>query len=534
MGKVKSTIITVITVLAVLTLLLFSVISCDLPGGVERYNSILSNLHLGSEFTGDAYATILPEGVISAEEYRLSMPEDTTSTEYEDYVNSYVQSGSYYIERETLAGYTASGKADTDEEVEEALPLIKNDVENDAAILSERFGAMEYTSYSVSVVDEVAIKVSVPSNYTYAAYKGNDNDSYTTALSEASTSIYYLTLGGELTLRNTAIGGVAEDDYDSTRTLLNARANVADYFKSITVYSNGSVYAIKVTLTSDGEDWMNKLSAKVSGSDDAYIRFYVGKTSIINLTCDSTIDEDTFYIQVDDLATAKNYAALLNSVATGSPLSLEYSYSEVKSATSVAGSNTAMLTAIAVLVILIGIMAYSIFRYKKLGIVLSIMIVAFAVTLVVALFFLETQLTMIGLLTALMCLMLFVGSNYWSYEAVKKEISVGRTVQNAVKTGYKKTVSGILDLHLVLLVIGFLLAFIAVGEAAACGTIMIICTLASYCLHWYGRFMWYVTMSPVKGESAKRKFFGVKGKTFEEMEEEFENAAKNKKSREEV
>ncbi|MCD8371747.1 MAG: hypothetical protein LUD27_00395 [Clostridia bacterium] len=529
MGKVKSTIITVITTLAIVALLLFSVISCNLPGGVERYNSILSCLHYGSEFTGDAYTTVLPDGVISSEQYNYGIPEDTSSEEYQDYLEKYTKvNDNYYIETEVLEEY--SDDADT------AISMLEDAVQADAEIISKRLDTVGYASYSVYVADGVTIKVSVPSNFTYASYRGNDNDSYTTALTVASTTISYLTLGGELTLRNTdsTITSRLDEDYGSTGSLLGVRADVSDYIKSVSTYSSGGVYAVKVKLTSDGEDIFYKISQKVANCDDTYIRFYVGTTNIINLTCEETIDSSSFYVQVDDYETAVNYASLLDSVASGDSLSLEYEYSEVKASTSAYGEYTALLTAIAVLVVLVGVMAYSVYRYKKLGLVLSLMIVAFALVLIVSLFFLETQLTAAGVLTSLVCLMLFVGSNYWSYDSVKKEISVGRTVQNAVKTGYKKTVAGILDLHLVMLVAGILLSAVAVGEAAACGIILIICSIASYCLHWYGRFMWYVTMSYARGESEKRKFFGVKGKTFEELEEELDSQSNGKKAYGEV
>ena len=54
MGKIKSAVITAIVALATLALFLFGVVSCSLPDGVHRYNSILSNIHLGSELSGDA------------------------------------------------------------------------------------------------------------------------------------------------------------------------------------------------------------------------------------------------------------------------------------------------------------------------------------------------------------------------------------------------------------------------------------------------------------------------------------------------
>ena len=85
MGKIKSAVITAIVVLATLALFLFGVVSCDLSDGVHRYNSMLSNIHLGSEFSGDAFTTLLPEGVITSEEYSFTVVEnDEKAAEYEE------------------------------------------------------------------------------------------------------------------------------------------------------------------------------------------------------------------------------------------------------------------------------------------------------------------------------------------------------------------------------------------------------------------------------------------------------------------
>ena len=129
MGKIKSAIITVIVTLATLVLFLFGVVSCNLPDGVHRYNSILSNIHLGSELSGDAYTTLLPEGVITAEEYAFTVVEDSDkAAEYEEkYVVS--ESGAYYVDREVLDSYNAGSDS-------AAFAALAEDLQSDAEILS--------------------------------------------------------------------------------------------------------------------------------------------------------------------------------------------------------------------------------------------------------------------------------------------------------------------------------------------------------------------------------------------------------------
>lgn len=522
MGKIKSAVITAIVALATLALFLFGVVSCSLPDGVHRYNSILSNIHLGSELSGDAYVTLLPDGVITAEEYSFTVAEggDKADEYKKDYVPG--SDGSFYIDRAELAQFTTDGAADTDAEVASALAQFEDQVAKDAEILSARFGERRYTSYSVSVAGGCAICVSVPTNFTYAAYSGNDSSALTDELSYISNAMAYLTLGGELTLRNTAMGrqdniyySQSADGTTATYNILNARTSVADIFDSVSYYAAGGAYAVRVNLTSYGQEIISAVSEDVAASDDTYIRFYVGEYNVINLTCESAITGGSFYIQANDAQTARNYAALLNSVATGSALSANYTYDEVIYNTSASGTNAAMFLAIAALVILVAVMVYAIARYKKLGLVFSLMALLFASAVIAVVYLVGTTLTTAGALVAVLCFAMFSGCNFWSYEAIRRESKEGRTIPASVKLGYKKTFTGILDLHIVLLVISIMLALICTGEAAACGMILLIGTLASYVLHWFTRFMWYVNMAPARD---KYKFCGFKREVIDDDE----------------
>lgn len=522
MGKIKSAVITAIVALATLALFLFGVVSCSLPDGVHRYNSILSNIHLGSELSGDAYVTLLPDGVITAEEYSFTVAEggDKADEYKKDYVPG--SDGSFYIDRAELAQFTTDGAADTDAEVASALAQFEDQVAKDAEILSARFGERRYTSYSVSVAGGCAIRVSVPTNFTYAAYSGNDSSALTDELSYISNAMAYLTLGGELTLRNTAMGrqdniyySQSADGTTATYNILNARTSVADIFDSVSYYSAGGAYAVRINLTSYGQEIISAVSEDVAASDDTYIRFYVGEYNVINLTCESAITGGSFYIQAGDAQTARNYAALLNSVATGNALSTEYTYDEVIYGTSASGANAAMFLAIAALVILVAVMVYAIARYKKLGLVFSLMALLFASAVIAVVYLVGTTLTTAGALVAVLCFAMFSGCNFWSYEAIRRESKEGRTIPASVKLGYKKTFTGILDLHIVLLVISIMLALICTGEAAACGMILLIGTLASYVLHWFTRFMWYVNMAPARD---KYKFCGFKREVIDDDE----------------
>lgn len=515
MGKIKSAIITVIVTLATLVLFLFGVVSCGLPDGVHRYNSILSNIHLGSEFTGDAYTTLLPEGVITSEEYNFTVAEEgDKAAEYEEtYVAS--ASGAYYVDRDVLEGYSS--------DTQSAFAALASEVESDAAKLSQRISARNYTSYSVNVVDGCAIRVNVPTNFTYAAYTGNDVTSLTDDLLYASTTLGYLTLGGELTLRNTvsSLGqwdsvssSQSQDEHETvTYNIISSKYDISDIISGFSYYAVGGSYAVRVNLTSLGREVISEKTTAIAESDDTYIRFYVGGTSIINLTCESAITEGSFYIQASDEETARNYAALLNSAVNGGELALEYSYDEVVYGTAVSGENAAMFTAIAALVIFAALAVYAVARYKKLGLLFALMALLFCSAMIAVIYLVGTTLTMAGVFMWLLTFALFTISNFWAYESIRKESQAGRTIQASVKRGYRNTLAGILDTHIVIAVISVMLALIGVGEVAACGMVLLIGTLASYLLYWFTRFMWYTTMSPARD---KYKFCGFKREAFED------------------
>ncbi len=480
MGKIKSAIITAILVAAIVILALFSVISCTVPGsnGVKRYNSFISSIHLGSDFTGEAYTVLYPEGVLSAADYTFGIPDDEDKRE--EYTENYVQRGSVYLGKELI-------------EDEQAF---KESVLSDAEVLAKRLGEKGYTGYSVSVQDDYTIKVSVPTNFTYSAYTQRDTTSRSTETSAITQTLQYLTLDGELSLRNTEVGK-ANLDYIVTPIT----ADLTTYFSSITKYARAGAYAVKVNLTQTGKAQFKEISNKIlDATSDTAIGFYIGDTQLLSLTVSDVIDS-SFYISVTSESVAEDYAIVLASVANGEMLANDYNTDtdlQLYYATSALGENAGVYLAVAVLLILVAAIVYSVVRYKKLGLVNALMIAVYALVIVISSMLLEIQLTLAGVFTAVLGLALLCGSNFVLFESVRKETKKGKTIQSAVKSGYKNVLTTILDLHIILVVAALLLALVCAGEIAACGLIFFIATIASYVLYWFTRFMWYVISSPVK------------------------------------
>ncbi len=475
MGKVKSAIITALVVAAVLILSLFATISCPL-NEVERYNSFISSIHMGSDLTGEAYALFYPEGVISQADYNVVA--DDEKEEYTQHLSVYVESDKYGPEKDLLGS-----------------------VAKDAEIISARFAQKGYSKYSVSVVDGYVIKVSVPTNFTYSAFKGYDATSRSDELTKIGNTIKYLTLSGTLDLKNgqdDTAKSIIPVSYDGFET----------FFSGAKYYAVGGNHVVQINLNDDGYKNLNNIIGNLS---DGTGYFFIGETCIgLQMSYGENITGKTLNFQVGE-ASAKDYSIVLDSVINGNELTNKYNdngaNTEVIAITPSFGESAVVWLFVLLLLALIGAVAISVVKYKKLGLVNGLIAVAFSAAMITAIMLIGIQLTVAGAFILVLGLALLTFSNFCVFEAVRKETLTGRTIQASVKMGYKKSLTSILDLHIVILVVAAMLALICTGELAACGLILLIATIASYALHWFTRFMWFVISSPVKD---KFKFCGYK------------------------
>ncbi|MDE6586318.1 MAG: hypothetical protein K2K80_06545 [Clostridia bacterium] len=493
MGKVKSAIITALLVAAIVVLWLFAAISCNVPGtdGVKRYNSFLSGIHLGSDLTGEAYTLLYPNGVISAKDYKLVMNDDENEDK-EEY-QYYEEHGGVYVDKDKF----------NDEE-------LLSSVKKDAEIISKRLSQKGYSSYSVTVEDDYVIRVSVPTNFTYAAYKEYDNTSRSSSLNLISTTIQLVMVDGQISLRDNT-------DYDSSNSLLSIKEDFATYFKDISYYVMGGTHAVKLDLTNEGFNKLNNVLLLGDSDSKAYI--YVGETNIgLQFDMGSSLENKTLYFS-SEANRAQDFAILLGSVINGNVLTNRYNDTDSGASTQLIVSTPAFgeyaaIYLLAVLIVaLIAAIVVPVIKYKKLGFVNALMALAYSLVIVISLLLLEIQLTVGGAFIAVLGLVLLTFTNVKVFEAVRAETKNGRTIQASVKTGYKKTLFSVLDVHILLAVISIIVALVCVGELAACGFILLIATLASYVLYWFTRFMWYVLSTPVRD---KFKFCGFAREVYDD------------------
>lgn len=493
MGKVKSAIITALLVAAIVVLWLFAAISCNVPGtdGVKRYNSFLSGIHLGSDLSGEAYTLLYPKGVVSARDYKL-VTEDEDNADNDEYAN-YEQHKGVYVDKDKLG----------DEE------FLKS-IQKDAEIISDRLSQKGYSSYSVTVEDGYVIRMSVPTNFTYAALTENDGNSRSAALNAISNTVQLVMIDGDVSLRDNS-------EYDSSKSLLSIKEDFATYFRGISYYVMGGTHAVRLDLTDDGFSKLNNVLLLGDSDSKAYI--YVGETNLgLQLDMGTALENKTLFFS-SEANRAQDFSILLNSVVTGNVLSNRYNDAEnggstqLIVATPAYGEYSAIYLLGALVIALLAAIVLPAIKYKKLGIVNALMALVYSLIIIISLLLLEIQLTVGGAFMIALGLALLTFTNVKVFEAVREETKNGRTIQASVKTGYKKTLFAVLDLHILLVVVSLIAALACVGELAACGFILFIASLASYLLYWFTRFMWYVLSSPVRD---KFKFCGFEREVYDD------------------
>lgn len=491
MSKVKSAIITTLLVIAMLVAAFFATISFPI-GKTQRYNSMASSIHLGGDFSGYAHAKRYPEGVISAQDYSFLTEEEA---------KEYNQVNSVYV------------KNDADE------AAIRESVAKDAKILSDRFAEKGYSSYSVTVEDGLVINIGVPTTYSYASYKNHHAANRSEDLSVASSALTTLTADGALSIRTSEHTITVGDDstgktytYRSdsltesalvdgahTYPLTRVTEDVEDFFKSVSSRKVGATPVISIGLTQLGRERFKEITTQIAASESKAIYFFVGKNQMLQVSCSETFDNDKIELQATNAETAENLAIALNSCIKGNALNAEYeTIGEVVESDATHGENAALLSFFACLAVLVIAAVLLILKYKKLGIVATLMAVLYSIIMIYALFLLEIELSLAGMIFAVLGLALLCASNAIVFEEVRKHTAVGKTMQASIKTAYRRTLMTVADIHIVLFVVSLLLTLVAVGEVAACGFIMLIATIASYILYWFTRLMWFVLSSPAK------------------------------------
>ncbi len=553
MSKTKSVVMTTLLTIVIVVLCLVCVVpEFTVPfrvGGIwNKYNSVVSVTSYGSDLGGGYSAVYYPEGVVSAEDYakQVNTFEGELDAAIREYLGIDADEAHTLDELKTLYENSAKGSKAVDdalynvtEYVDEYVaynsanfPAIKDDkvtnaalylkvnevcaaisgqagqyaikddfkadFENTVKVIAKRFDKKNLKSLDVSVKDGVTVQVSVPRTV-------EDPEALFTQMGYT----------GEFVLKS----------HDKVALKAGPQTAMTAYFKKVTSISSGDEGVVRFDLTEEGREQIRKITETLRTDEtDATLYFYIGDNQIIGLGLGEQtegIDEDALFISGSFTPeSAENVAIVVESALKDGTVDLALSVSETTDYTVTAGSNAMNIVYIVFAAVMVAMFAFSIIRYKGLGVTHAYAYLSYLICMLMFIAFLPGMaLSASGVLAVALTSVMMVLSNYYIFENIRKEFNTGKTLSSAIKAGYKRSLSPMLDMHIVLFVIGLVLFFASIGEVATFAYIFLLGVLMSgISTLLLTRYYWYI-MRGLVASSKQHQFSGFKREVSEDDED---------------
>jgi len=467
MGKKKSAACLILITLLILGFFVWCIIP-TFSIGIKEYHSVIDVIKKDVALGGGYTATYYPEGVISEEEYNTSITGYGSDTEKRDeFIAKYQKhgTGAIYLEKETVLD--SEGKVD--EAFSEAF-------EANVSALSSRFEKSHIDGARVEVADDYTIRVTLP-DY----------------LSNAGTYAQIFAYTGEAT--------VAFGDTDTVIMQATKKVSMKDYIKgawSRTV--QGTSYVV-IDFTEEGRALLKEKTADTSSSKTLY--FMVGDQSLIPLSISEQLDQESLAISGSYTEeTAQAVAIVFDNAINGAETSLKMEMGDLQPFESNYGEFTIWFAYIGLGVLMLASIVFFFVKYHRLGFAHLYGLLAYFDCMALCIAFIDfVHLGLGGIAAIALNVIVYSVSNYICFERAKSLRETKKNMTASIKTGYKNSLSVVLDTHIVLAAIGFITFAIALTELRVAAFIFGMGTLLSAaCTMLVTRFCWAIMMPFAKSK----------------------------------
>lgn len=524
MGKKQSVVfMTILTIVIVVLCALTIFPAFAIPGTVKNWNPAVLQYDLGTDLNGGYYAYYLPKGVITETEYKDSVAAyeaavdeaeaefaagkikqsdlDKIKEECEEYKNLYVTvdgvNGLYFSTADDANNdsYIVDDDNALTDEFKAAFEAASKEI-------AARYAKKGYDDYRVAVVNGYSIRVEVPAS---------ENTANTTAEANAQQTISLFSRMGEFVLnRDGALVAELEDE----------EASMKDLVQSISVKTQYEVAYLNIEFTEAGreivETYQDALTA--SSSSSTSLEFVLNGETLMSITSDHIDDSRNIKVKYpvaneEDIRYVETLSILLNSaLANEKGFDIEFenvATDQIREFEAVSGSNTMTLVFIGLFVVLVALIAFGIVKMGKFGVVNAYATVSYLIITGLCFAFISQGVFTVSFGTILMFLIGLVAVNVFNlitYDAIKKECDLGKTVESSVKSGYNKTLGNTIDVYAVALLgaLAFLIGGAGMHTVALQAIICIVA--AAFCNLLWGRFINFVFLS---AHQDKDKYFRV-------------------------
>ena len=480
MGKKKSIVLMVLLTIVIVVLCAITVVpSFTIPGtkGVKIWNPVVKQYDLGTDLDGGYYAYYYPTGVISETEYKNLDSEDQA-----DYQN---HKGLYLSKDADLGIITEDGAVSKD---------FEENFEKATAEITARYAAKGYSDYRISVVDDYALAIRIPAS---------EKTEQQTAFQNAYTTFGLFAETGALEIKK---GDALVDE--------RLEYEVDEIIKEFSVYTKYEVAYIQIKFTDVGKEMIKSYKDGASAESTDTLNILLGDEPIMEINATEHITTKNVVRYPIAMETEVGYVEtmviLLNSVLENGSFEIEFnsvSNSEVRSYSAIYGENTLTLIYIALAVILVAVMVFSVVKMGGFGVANVYATVSYLIITAMCYAFINRgvfEITFGSILTFVLGLVISNVLNTYVYGAIKNEAKLGKTIESSVKGGYKKTIMTVVDVYAVL-VLGAAALLITVGNTFAWQALICVVT-AAFCNLLWTRVISAMLLSASKD---KYKYFGL-------------------------
>lgn len=223
-----------------------------------------------------------------------------------------------------------------------------------------------------------------------------------------------------------------------------------------------SVHYVELTLNSDAQQAFFESTTRMSQKADGenYIAIMLDEEIYSAPSVQEPINSDTAVISGD--FTAETAKQLATTIKEGQ-LPFKLNVVERRSAGPVLGDDALQTSITAAIIGIILVMLFMIVVYRLPGIVASISLLAYVVLVMLVLVLTKANLSLPGIAGIILSIGMAVDANVIIFERIKDELKLGKTTGAAMKAGFNRAISAVMDGNITTIIVAVVLYFFGTG-----------------------------------------------------------------------
>lgn len=388
--------------------------------------------------------------------------------------------------------YEASKKNPTDDEMSDTIYKLQKRVENyssEAQVYKEGDNRINVEIPDVTDANAILEELGTPGSLYFIAHKGSDG-----------TENYSTTDGVTYTLNKT----IEELEEDGSIVLTGTDVKTASA-QVVQDDLKNNTNVVDLTLTKDGTDkFAEATKAAYEDSHDSIGIYYDGEfVSVPSVNAEIKDGK----AQISGMKNAEEAESLASTIRIGG-LKLELKELRSNVVAAQLGEEAIATSLKAAAIGLILVILFMILVYRVPGVVAGVALIIYTCLDLICLNAFDLTLTLPGVAGIILSIGMAVDANVIIYARIQEEISAGKSVQTAIKSGFQKAFSAILDGNVTTLIAAFVLNWLGTGSVKGFAqTLALGIVLSMFTALVVSRFVMYAVYAVGVRD---KKFYGAK------------------------